>query len=129
MRGWRRGLVLAVVLAVAGCTDHPLAPEPASDPSVPIQVEAGARFAIRLESNPSTGYSWRLARPLDERVVRALSSIYEPPENPVPGAGGWERWLFAAVTPGRAQIDLEYVRPWETDVPPARTASFTVEVR
>ena len=94
-----------------------------------IEAVAGKTFTVTLESNPTTGYRWRLVSPLDESVVRLLDTKYEPRRPGLLGAGGLERWTFRAEHAGRADIRLEYVRPWEKGVPPARTARFTIRVR
>ncbi len=94
-----------------------------------IEVNVGQEFALALESNPSTGYHWELAQPLDETVLAFLGSEYRPPEANAIGAGGPEIWTFQAVGRGGATISLKYVRPWETDVPPPRAATFPVVVR
>jgi predicted secreted protein len=97
---------------------------------------AGVDFAIALVSNPSTGYSWRLAKPLDEDVIALVSSEFEKKsveseggeEGEIVGAPGEELWTFTAVAEGEAEIELEYVRPWETDKAPEETATFKVKV-
>jgi len=94
-----------------------------------FEVKPGKRFRITLESNRSTGYQWRMARPLDQKVVKLVGSGYQSPEVKLPGAGGKEIWTFEAVAAGRTEIAMQYIRPWEKGVPPARTAKFTVVVK
>jgi inhibitor of cysteine peptidase len=45
------------------------------------------------------------------------------------GAGGTELWTFKAVGAGKTTIALNYARPWEKDIPPAKSETFTVDVR
>jgi predicted secreted protein len=45
------------------------------------------------------------------------------------GAAGKELWTFDAVAPGWAEIRLEYRRPWEETIAPARLAAYSVDVR
>jgi len=102
--------------------------------SDPIEVEAGLEFAIVLKSNPTTGYSWQLAEPLDEDIVELVSSEFEKKtpeagEEEIVGAPGEEVWTFEAIGEGNTEIELEYVRPWETDTPPEETKTFEVEVK
>jgi predicted secreted protein len=94
-----------------------------------FEVKPGKRFQITLESNRSTGYQWRLARPVDQKVVKLIGSGYRSPEVKLPGAGGRQIWTFEAVAPGRTEIAMQYVRPWEKGVPPARTAKVAVVVK
>ncbi len=94
-----------------------------------IEAEPGTEFAISLDSNPTTGYSWDFSSPPDPEVVELLDAAYQPPETPRVGAGGKQLWTFRAAGPGETEIALDYFRPWEEGAPPARTAVFTVVVR
>ena len=96
--------------------------------SSPIDVAVDDTFVIELEANPSTGYSWELAGPLDEAVVVALGSDHEAGEGDAVGAPGTQELSFKAVGEGTTTIALQYVRPWETDLAPAETQDFTVNV-
>ena len=44
----------------------------------------------------TTGYSWRLAEPLDKNLVQLVGSKYIKPEKAMPGAPGKEEWTFKA---------------------------------
>lgn len=100
-----------------------------ADQATVIESAEGGEFAISLESNPTTGYSWEIASPPDPEVVELLDAAYRPPETPRIGAGGRQVWTFRAAGSGETEIALEYLRPWEEGVPPARRAVFTVVVR
>jgi inhibitor of cysteine peptidase len=112
----------AATLAQAGSARQPTI-------SKSYEVAPGKRFKIMLESNRSTGYQWRLARPVDQAVVKLMGSGYESPRVKLPGAGGKEIWTFQAVGRGRTEITMKYIRPWEKGEAPARTARFVVVVR
>ncbi|MDD5668199.1 MAG: protease inhibitor I42 family protein [Actinomycetota bacterium] len=111
-------------------------PKVYDNPEEEIEVEAGLEFAIALVSNPSTGYSWQLAEPLDESVVELVSSEFEKKkvegeegeEGEIVGAPGEEVWVFEAISEGEVEIEFEYVRSWETDVAPEETKTFKVKV-
>ena len=97
-------------------------------------VNVGETFTITLESNPTTGYQWQLAKPLDEKILKLVSSKYEmeEPKNletGYVGVGGHEYWTFKAVGKGTTLIELMYVRPWEKDVPPVEAAVFRIRVK
>jgi inhibitor of cysteine peptidase len=93
-----------------------------------IVARPGTRFAVELDANATTGFRWRLGRPLDERVVRLRGTAYRLQEPQRTGSGGTEVWTFEAVAPGRTSILFEYVRPWERETPPVRTRTVVVEV-
>jgi predicted secreted protein len=117
-------LVGLSTLPLLCCGTNPTEP---SDPAVPIRVTAGEEFVVVLGSNPSTGYTWRLAVPLDETIVRLVGSRYQPDEsNGRPGSGGKDFWTFVAVGRGRAVIHFESARGAE---PALSRLAFSVEVR
>jgi inhibitor of cysteine peptidase len=94
-----------------------------------FDVVVGEEFSLTLASNATTGYHWELAEPLNEAIVKLVGSQYQAPNTNLLGAGGQEVWTFRAVGAGQTTINLKYVRPWEKDMPPAETASYTVSVR
>jgi predicted secreted protein len=94
-----------------------------------VAAEEGREFSIFLDSNRTTGYEWRLARPIDERMVHFVRSEYAPPKSGLAGAGGREEWTFLAKGRGKTEILLEYVRPWEKGKPPAARARIRVSIR
>lgn len=94
----------------------------------PIEVAVGSDFSITLASNPTTGYRWELAEPLDETLIKLVDSEYKAPRTKLAGAGGREVWTFKGIGQGHGVIELKYVRPWEKDAPPGKTAEFAVRV-
>ena len=97
--------------------------------AIPISVCEGCQFSITLDSNATTGYMWRLNNQPDITVLKLIDNTYNAPKVKVPGAGGTEVWTFQGLKKGTAQIVLEYVRPWEGDVPPIKTQAFIVTVQ
>ena len=94
----------------------------------PVSAAVGKQFKITLPSNPTTGYSWRLARPLDEAKVKLVTNTYRRAETKLIGAAGQEIWTFKAVGTGNTTIVLQYVRPWEKGARPAQTTNVPVTV-
>lgn len=98
-------------------------------PRSPIHAKAGEIISITLDSNPTTGYRWQLSTPLDEKVLKIISSEYRMPETHIVGAGGKEVWTFKALSTGQTTIVFEYMRPWEKDKEPAKKATFTINIQ
>jgi inhibitor of cysteine peptidase len=94
--------------------------------STPITAEVGQKFSVTLESNPTTGYQWRLARPLDEKHLTLLTNEFVKSKSKLSGAGGQQIWWFRALRAGKTQIDLEYARSWETGVAPVLETNYAV---
>jgi predicted secreted protein len=87
-------------------------------PNATLSVKTNEQFYITLSSNPSTGYEWQVASVSNPDMVRFVDSQYIRPESELVGAAGKQVLTFNALQEGSATIQLEYVRPWETGVPP-----------
>ncbi len=130
-------LIACLLLTVTGCGnktedegdgEEQVQTEETSETS---EVETGQHFALSLESNPSTGYSWQTAQAPDASIVQLLDNHYaEPAQAPegMVGTPGLEVWQFLAVGAGSTTIILEYLRPWETDTPPAKRYTLSITV-
>lgn len=93
-----------------------------------IEAIVGEKIVLTLDSNPTTGYSWELAGPIDDKFIEFLNSEYMAPETKLVGAGGHEMWTFKALKKGKTTIVMKYVRPWEKDKPPAEIKKFEVNI-
>ena len=102
-----------------------LATATAADPK-PITVGTGQEFKIALESNPSTGNQWLIARPLDDSLLKLLGSEYKRGRPGPAAAAGNDVLSFRAVAEGKTQIHLKYGKLFERDAGPTRTTNFVV---
>lgn len=99
-----------------------------------ITVKAPGEFSIKIESNPTTGYSWGL-QPLkekEENLVKFKKQKVEEPgeeskQKPL-GAPTYEIFTFEALALGEAVIELHYHRPWEKDVPPIKKHKVIITI-
>ncbi|HWH67961.1 MAG TPA: protease inhibitor I42 family protein, partial [Candidatus Sulfotelmatobacter sp.] len=56
----------------------------------PMIVQVGRPFTLSLASNPTTGYHWQFATPLDEMHLKLLKAEYKKPESNWAGTEGTE---------------------------------------
>jgi inhibitor of cysteine peptidase len=124
-------LVLLIAVLVAAFANRGIAAPPKTvteaDTNHTVALHVGQELILKLESNRSTGYSWSRADNKDP----ILTSLGEPTYKmgrAVPGAGGIETWTFRATKVGTEALKLEYRRPWEKKVPPAKTVLFYITV-
>jgi inhibitor of cysteine peptidase len=99
-----------------------------SDPAKPVRVVAGNSFVITLESNRTTGYGWQFASLVDKDYLEVTEIRHGAKQTKMVGRGTKDSWTFKAVRPGQTVVSFEYVRPWEKDSPPAKTAVFEINV-
>jgi inhibitor of cysteine peptidase len=124
-------LFLPVLILFVGCSHDPKGQDVPefSRPDTSIQRQVGERFILSLESNPSTGYSWKFSAPVDGKILRLVKSEYRSPGPQIPGKGGRDSWIFQTIGKGNTSITLVYLRPWEKNTPPAKKAVFRVTVK
>jgi predicted secreted protein len=93
-------------------------------------LKVGVVMEVRLDANHTTGHSWVAVPVADPVVVSEGKAEYleNAAENKV-GAGGVEVWRFKAVKTGKETLHFEYCRPWEKNVPAAKTVTFQVTVQ
>ncbi|MCA1808496.1 MAG: protease inhibitor I42 family protein [Kiritimatiellia bacterium] len=95
-----------------------------------IVAAPGETIVLRLKSNPTTGYQWRLGCAPDPALVMVVTNRYLPSEAEGRlGAGGHEEWILRALSAGRTSLVMEYLRPWERDVAPVETRRYQLLIR
>jgi predicted secreted protein len=100
-----------------------------TDPTTPIEVQAGETFHIVVDSNPSTGYHWEIIGELDGNVAEFVSNDYTADEPVMPGSGGVDVWTFKAVAAGETQITLGSYPPDTNVTEPENTVTFNIVVK
>jgi copper homeostasis protein (lipoprotein) len=96
-----------------------------------IDVSQGERVIVRLSSNRTTGYRWSLLTSGSNALTSLAAAEYtqEAGADGKPGAGGAESWYFQASRSGQQELRFEYRRPWEVNVPAAKSTNYSVRVR
>ena len=116
-------LILLLLLSCIGFT-------PGCDQPVIVSVELlsnrnvslakGQVLEIKLESNPTTGYSWQVSGVKESNVLDQVGKPEYQSDSNLVGAGGTEKYRFRAMEKGNAELVFEYRRPWEKGKAPAR---------
>ncbi len=92
-----------------------------------VKVKAGADFVLRLASNPTTGYSWKVVS--TDRSFGYPKQTFEGRGGGRVGSGGTAVFTWDTKDPfdqGKHRVTLAYVRG---NGKPLKTVSFTVDVR
>jgi inhibitor of cysteine peptidase len=119
-------IVAALVMAaISGCSAETALALEAEDNGNQINVQKGQILTIKLEANPTTGYTWEVVES-DGAILRQVGETEYEAESDLIGAGGVQTLRFEAVEAGEMELRLVYHRPWETGVEPLET--FTVQV-
>jgi predicted secreted protein len=134
-----RGLVIlasAAAITLAGCgggssgtgkdTTTTSSTPVYTEKDTTITVDKGKHFALKLESNATTPFTWVVVaiNPADQ--LHSFAPVYSAPKNARIGQGGTQTFDFVAVTPGATELTLGYERVGSS---PAKTATFHVTVR
>ena len=98
-----------------------------------VVVNQGDDVSIKLESNPTTGFNWRVGTVSNGGAKQSGKVEFEatplpPGSGPILGRGGHNVITFETLAPGTVTIRLEYSRPWEK-APPYKTFTVTLEIK
>jgi len=100
-----------------------------SDNGRQVSLARGGTLTVRLEAIPGTGYGWKLVKAAPDQLTPLGESVLETSKEGVPGAREHQVFRFRARASGSGVLELHSVRPWEKDVPPAKTYRLEVQVR
>ena len=90
-----------------------------------FKLPVGENILIRLDSNPTTGFSWNNAT--RSKKLKLSGEIAYQSEGTQLGSGGVSTATFVAAKVGQGKIILEYKRVFE-EKPPAKTFSVKIDV-
>lgn len=96
---------------------------------IPVAATVGSEIVLSLPSNHTTGYRWQVVKEFHDDVLNYTGNSYKEPQTGLAGQGGIETWSFRAVGKGQRQFTVNYLRPWEKDVPPVQTQTFVITVQ
>jgi inhibitor of cysteine peptidase len=119
-----------MVALTAGCAQSKEVRVGSDSSGQKIAMKPDQRLAVRLESNPTTGYGWEVAE-YDASVLSPEGeAVYEQEKlnEKLTGAGGWQTFKFKPVKTGETRLKLVYRRSWEKDVEPIQIYEVQVVV-
>lgn len=91
-----------------------------------VQAVVGQPFIVALQGNPTTGFTWKATA-----VPAFMAQVGDPVfvsqgASGTVGAGGVQTFTFTVKSAGQGPLTMVYARPFEKNVPPAKTFAVTV---
>jgi len=118
---------LAVMLLGGGCGDDDkgdtIRLEPGEE-TTRVTIDSGQVLEVRLEGNPTTGYTWEIA---EVGVVELVDRSHRSTGD-AEGSPGVTTLVFEPTTAGTGDLVLIYHRSWEEDIEPLETRTITITV-
>jgi inhibitor of cysteine peptidase len=127
-RGAPLGALLFALLLVACATAAPPGRPwqiTEADAGRSIRVPIGTVLDVALPGNPTTGFIWQRS-PGDPGGIETVGAARFEPSGSAMGQGGLVHVQFRVTKVGATVLWLVYRRPFEKDVPPAKTFSVTI---
>ena len=126
-----RVLLAVAALALGGCTTvkpMTLADVPSGEQ---VTLQRDQEMVLELAANPSTGYRWQIELTASAVLDKIGDEQFVPASGPggAVGAGGMTVWHFRAARTGTDLLRLVYRRPFERNVPAAKSVVYTINVR
>jgi inhibitor of cysteine peptidase len=92
-----------------------------------VKIAKGTTLVIKLEGLPSAGYTWQVAK-TNAEVLPYVGKVEIEKKSDLIGAKVMMVLRFTPKAAGTSELELVYRRPFEKDVPPAKTFKVKVEV-
>jgi inhibitor of cysteine peptidase len=89
-----------------------------------VTVPAGDRVLVRLDENPTTGYTWNATA---SKGLLIISDSYSAPDTPLLGASGYHEWILAPQTVDTYAFRAVSIRPWEGVKPTDGSFSLVIQ--
>jgi len=80
-----------------------------------IEVRAGDSFYIKLEENPSTGFTWHYTADNDDILILDSDQFIPPKTEGLVGAPGAHEYKFLAFKTGETKVQFDYYQEWEPE--------------
>lgn len=95
----------------------------------PLELDVGQVLVITLPSNPTTGFRWMIRKDASAVLAAMGNEVYTNPEEAgMVGSGGKSSWRFKAFQSGQDALLMQYQRPWEQGIAPAKTFACEISV-
>jgi inhibitor of cysteine peptidase len=117
-------LILTLSMLAAGCGGDDV--KTYSDAGAAIKVKVNGEFIIALDSNPTTGYSWKVLYEESQFELVSDDYVQDEKETMMTGVGGTQYLRVKALKSGDYEITMNYQRSWESE--PVQQVVFSVKV-
>jgi len=119
------GAILLVFPFMTACQPTPIYTKAENGQLIALVV--GQEILVKLEGNPTTGYTWEL----DKDASSGMEQVGEPDysaDSSATGSGGIFKFRFKAVEAGEHSLHLKYWRTFEPDTPPIETFGLKINI-
>lgn len=99
-----------------------------ADPSTPIYMAIGRRFALSLEADPAQGVRWQATADPDPAIVRSLGTEFRPAGTDPGQAVPVQLLHYAAAGEGETTVTVTLVSADGQPVPGRESLTFTIVV-
>ena len=128
----RTTLIISLILMIfifSACSQglDPQVSIGAADAGKTVNLHTGDTLVVTLDGNITTGYNW-IMLPQDSAILEQVGEPQVTPDSDALGAGGKIVLNFKAVKTGQSNLNLAYMRSFETDATPENTFEVLINV-
>ena len=123
-------LLLSLVILTALASGCSKGEKIYTDNSDAINTNVNAEFTITLESNPTTGYSWKFD--YDKTMLNLVNEEYKADnkaDKQLVGSGGTQFTRFKALKSGSTAVTFSYRRSWEQTSSDNKKQIFNITIK
>ena len=117
-------LFLAALILTISCAAHPVVTKSSGSDEEYLTVQKGQNFSIRLDSQLSTGFSWKAVE--ISNILKLKDEKVKTEESDKTGGIDIQEFIFTPLKPGKAALLFQYGEHWKKD--PKFIKAFKVKV-
>lgn len=125
-------LIVSTILGVACSTTHTATSYNLDNEKIPLKINTTlhSEVTFTMQTNPSTGYSWYTNLKGLSSVVHVVTDSISEAKHPegMVGVPLEKVYTLKFLQKGKYTLEFNYLRPWETNVPPVKQKRVVVTV-
>lgn len=115
---------LSALILTISCAAHPVITKSSGSDEESLYVKKGQIFSIKLDSQLSTGFSWKAVE--ISPILKLKDEKIKTEESDITGGIDIQEFIFTPLKPGKAVLLFQYGEHWKKD--PKFIKKFKVNV-
>lgn len=117
-------IFLGSLILIISCAAHPVVTQSSGSDEESLTVKKGQNFSIKLDSQLSTGFSWKAVE--ISPMIKLKNEKIKTEESDKTGGIDIQEFIFTPLKTGKATLVFKYGEHWKKD--PKFIKTFTVNL-
>ncbi len=120
-------LLISTLIFAISCAAHPVVTKTSGSDAESLSVKNGQTFSIKLDSQLSTGFSWKAVEISDN--LKLKDERIKTEESDKTGGIDIQEFIFTPLKPGKAALLFKYGEHWKKNPEFIKTFRVSIEIK